>query len=208
MTTMTTSSPDHTASRSRALSAWLRWTFGFLAFPLAGLAGTAVAGRVDSPWAALLGGLGAGAVLGLGQSLLSSGRLPMARWTAVTSTGMGAGLLLGAATVDYGTSIGDLAVMGALSGAVLGVAQAVTLPHRTRSRWVWAVAMPALWAIGWSVSTLVIGDAVHEQFTLYGASGAITVSALLGVLLHLLLPVSTTGRTPTPRATPTTGDPS
>ena len=35
---------------------WLLWTAGFVAFPLAGLAGTAVAGRVDSPLAALLGG--------------------------------------------------------------------------------------------------------------------------------------------------------
>ena len=46
--------------------------------------------------------------------------------------------------------------------------------------------MPALWAAGWAISTLVIGAAVDEQFTLFGASGAITVTALLGILLHLL----------------------
>jgi hypothetical protein len=39
-----------------ALRTWLTWTAGFLAFPIAGLAGTAAAGRVDSPVAALLGG--------------------------------------------------------------------------------------------------------------------------------------------------------
>jgi hypothetical protein len=206
-TTKTTAIPVQTASRVRALRSWLLWTAGFLAFPIAGLAGTAVAGRVDGPLPALLGGLGAGAVLGLGQALLSSGRLSVTRWAASTSIGMGAGLLLGAQTVDYGTTMGELAIMGALSGAVLGAAQTLALPHRTRSRWAWALAMPALWAIGWSVSTLVIGDAVHQQFTLYGASGAVTVSALLGILLHILLPASTTPQPQTTYAT-TTGDPS
>ena len=37
------------AVRTSPLRTWLLWTTGFLAFPLAGLAGTAVAGRVDSP---------------------------------------------------------------------------------------------------------------------------------------------------------------
>jgi hypothetical protein len=31
---------------------WLIWTAGFLAFPIAGVAGGAVAGRVDDPIAA------------------------------------------------------------------------------------------------------------------------------------------------------------
>jgi hypothetical protein len=53
----------------------LLWTTGFLAFPLAGLAGTAVAGRVDSPLAALLGGTVTGLVIGAGQALVSHRRL-------------------------------------------------------------------------------------------------------------------------------------
>jgi hypothetical protein len=35
---------------------WLIWTAGFIAFPIAGLAGRGVAGRVDDPLAALIGG--------------------------------------------------------------------------------------------------------------------------------------------------------
>ena len=46
--------------RAPFLRTWLLWTAGFLAFPLAGVAGTAVAGRVDSPLAALLGGTSPG----------------------------------------------------------------------------------------------------------------------------------------------------
>ena len=43
-----------TTSRATGLRTWLIWTAGFLAFPLPGLAGTAVVGRVDSPVAALV----------------------------------------------------------------------------------------------------------------------------------------------------------
>jgi hypothetical protein len=33
------------------------------------------------------------------------------------------------------------------------------------------------------------GIAVEEQFTIFGASGAVTFSALSGLVLHVLLPV-------------------
>ena len=151
------------------------------------MAGTAAAGRVDGPIAALLGGAVAGLVLGAGQALASRRRLDPRRWIPATGVGMGIGLLLGAAVVDYGTSLADLALMGALTGLVLGPAQALALPRQSRQRWLWAAAMPALWALGWTVTTL--GQIhVEEQFTIFGAYGALTFSALSGLLLHVLLP--------------------
>ena len=176
-----------TTSRATGLRTWLIWTAGFLAFPLAGLAGTAVVGRVDSPVAALVGGAVAGLGIGLGQTLASRGRFDIRRWVPATGIGMGLGLLLGAVVVGYQTSLPDLALMGALTGLVLGPAQAWALPRRTRMRWAWAAAMPALWALGWTTTTLG-GIAVDEQFTVFGAYGAITFSALSGLLLLLLLP--------------------
>ena len=175
------------ASRRAFLRSWLIWTAGFLAFPLAGLAGTGAAGRVDDPLAALLGGTVAGLVVGLGQTLASSGRLDIRRWVPATAIGMGLGLLLGAVTVGYGTSLADLALMGVLTGVVLGPAQALALPPGTDRRWLWAAAMPALWALGWTATTLG-GISVDEQFTIFGAYGAVTFSALSGLLLHALLP--------------------
>ncbi len=166
---------------------WLIWTAGFLSFPLAGIAGTAVAGRVDSPLAALTGGLVTGAVIGAGQALCSSRRLSPLRWTIASAIGMGLGLLLGATTVGFATSLRDLAVMGLLTGITLGPAQALALPAATRRRIIWAAAIPVLWALGWTVTT-VGGIDVDQQFTTFGAYGAITVSALSGVLLPLLLP--------------------
>jgi hypothetical protein len=187
-----------TTSRATGLRTWLIWTAGFLAFPLAGLAGTAVVGRVDSPVAALVGGAVAGLGIGLGQTLASRGRFDIRRWVPATGIGMGLGLLLGAVTVGYETSLPDLALMGALTGLVLGPAQALALPRGARWRWAWAAAMPVLWALGWTTTTLG-GIAVDEQFTVFGAYGAITFSALSGLLLLLLLPErSTAGSPPAP----------
>ena len=179
---------------------WLIWTAGFLAFPIAGLAGTAVAGRVDGSLAALLGGTATGLVLGAGQSLASRRRLDPRRWVPATGLGLGIGLLIGATTVGFHTSLSDLVLMGAITGVVLGPAQALALPPRTRRAWVWAVAVPALWALGWAVTTLG-GIAVDHQFTIFGAYGAVTFSALSGLLLHHLLPYRGDGAR-SPAATP------
>ena len=183
------------STRGSLIRTWLIWTAGFLAFPLAGLAGTAVVGRVDSPVAALVGGAVAGLGIGLGQTLASRGRLDIRRWVPATGIGMGLGLLLGAVVVDYQTSLPELALMGALTGLVLGPAQAWALPRGTRMRWTWAAAMPALWALSWTTTTLG-GIAVDKQFTVYGAYGAITFSALSGLLLLLLLERPAAGAPP------------
>lgn len=161
----------------------ITWTLGFLSFPLAGLAGTAAAGPVTSPGAALLGGAVTGLVVGLGQAL--AGRLDPRRWVPATAAGTAIGLLLGSSAVGYGTTLADLALMGAVTGVPLGVAQALALPDGTRARWAWAVALPALWALGWTVTTLADID-VGSGYTVFGASGALVFSALSGLLLHAL----------------------
>ena len=174
---MTVMEPS-TSSR-HAFVSWLIWTAGFVSFPIAGVAAGLIAGRVDDPVAALVAGLVTGAVIGVGQWLVSRGRLRPVRWILATVVGMGLGLLLGASVVGFGTSLADLVVMGALTGLLLGVAQTLALPAATRYRWVWAAAVPLLWALGWTVTTLV-GVAVEEQFSVFGAAGAVTFSALSG----------------------------
>jgi hypothetical protein len=190
---MTTAPPRPAASRphgarSTALT-WALWTAGFVGFPLAGRAGRARVGRVDAPLAAVLGGAVAGLVIGAVQALVSRRRLPALRWIGATGAGMGVGLLLGAAAVGYRTGLGDLAVQGALTGLVLGPVQALALPGGTerRRRWLWAAAAPALWALGWTATTLG-GIDVESQYTVFGAYGALTYSALSGLLLIVVLP--------------------
>ena len=191
-------------SRRQAILTWLIWTTGFLAFPVAGVAGTAVAGRVDSPLAALAGGAVAGLVIGTAQALLSRRRLDPRRWIPATTIGMGLGLFLGAAAVDYRTSLASLALMGVVTGVVLGAAQTLALPRTTRRRWAWVAAMPVLWALGWTVTTLG-GIDVDRQFTNFGAYGALTFSALSGLLLPIVVPrgtVTVEGDDPHPAPTP------
>lgn len=174
-----------TTARSGLLRPWALWTVGFLSFPLAGIAGGALAGPVDDLRAALLGGAVTGLVVGAGQSLAGRGTVRPSLWIPATTLGMAVGLALGAATVGYGTSLADLALMGVLTGVPLGVAQALALPT-SRLRWSWAVTTPVLWGLGWAIITLA-GVDVQAQYTIFGSTGAITVSALSGLVLHGLL---------------------
>jgi hypothetical protein len=189
---MTGSNPERTVQQTQRTGhpgrrGWLLWVISALAFPVAGLVGAGAVGPVDDAAAALIGGTVTGLVLGAGQALASRGRLDARRWVPATAVGMGVGLLLGAWVVDYGTSLADLAVMGVLTGLVLGPAQALALPARADHRWSWAAAMPVMWGLGWTVTTLG-GIQVDEQFTIFGAYGALTISSLSGALLEWLLP--------------------
>jgi len=98
---------------------------------------------------------------------------------------MSIGLGVGAWAVGYGTSLGELALMGFITGIALGVAQAYLLRDRLANAWVWAAAMPLLWALGWTVTTAG-GIDVDQQFAVFGLYGAITFMALSGVLLDRL----------------------
>lgn len=166
---------------------WLRWGASFLAFPVGGLAARAVVGDLDDTWAALVGGAVVGLVIGAGQALALPTRLPPFPWVAATTVGSAAGLAVGAALVDYGTDLGDLAAMGAVTGAAIGVLQALVLPGSAGVRAVWAIVSVALWALGWTVTTLARVD-VERQHAVFGATGAITWTVLAGLVLGALLP--------------------
>jgi hypothetical protein len=178
--------------------AWLLWTAGFLAFPIAGIAAEAAVGRVDDAGSALIGGLVVGAVIGTGQWLVARRLLNPQTWIPATAVAMGVGLLGGAWVVGYGTSLGELALMGFITGIPLGAAQAFLLRDRVANAWVWAVAVPLLWALGWTVTTAA-GVDVERQYAVFGALGAITFMALSGVLLDRLR-----AATPSPQPGPPT----
>ena len=161
---------------------WGRWVGTFVGFPLAGVAARGVAGNIDAASAALIGGLAAGVVLGTVQAVVGGiDRKVWVRWIGATAAGFAAGLAAGAAAVGYRTDTASLVVMGAISGAGVGLAQALSIPMRRRDRARWAAAIPALWAGGWLITSQVIVD-TERQHAVFGASGALTVSALAGVL--------------------------
>jgi len=187
--------------RTASIRAWLLWTTSFLALPMGGYAATMVSGRIDGTLSAVTGGAIAGLIIGAAQSLTSSNRLRPRAWIPATVLGMSAGLALGASVVGYRTALPDLALMGALNGLVLGVAQARAFPRPLgRRRWFWAAAMAALWSLGWTVTT-VAQVAVDQQFIVFGASGAVLVTAIAGLLLSRLIPAAPSPRPAIARST-------
>lgn len=161
-----------------------RWMITFVGFPLGGLLASLVVGPVDSPMAAILGGLLTGLVLGAAQwwGLGSRNRPSALRWIAATSVGLAVGLGLGTALVGYGTTLGAIVVQGAVCGLAVGASQAFVLRSRLgRLALAWPPALAAVWAGGWAITTSV-GVAVGDQFTVFGSSGALVVTAATAVL--------------------------
>ena len=75
-------------------------------------------------------------------------------------------------------------IMGAISGAFVGIAQGIVLRDRFSLWPVWIVANPLAWALGWLVSSYVISRNIDERFPIFGASGVAGVrDCITGLLL-------------------------
>jgi hypothetical protein len=159
----------------------------FLAFPAGGLLARFVAGPLDDPVAALVGGLLAGTVIGGAQALAAADDGLGRRWAVATAVGLGIGTMLGAAAVGFATGLADLVAVGAIAGAVVGLGQTLALSGRiplADRRW-WAPAAAATWALGWGVTTAA-GVDVGQQFHVFGATGALAYTTLTGLALRRL----------------------
>ncbi len=161
----------------------LRWMPTFLGFPAGGLAAKLIIGRVDHLGAAVAGGAITGAFIGLAQwlGMRRTGVSPE-RWIGATAAGLAIGLGAGASAVGYRTDLAALATQGAISGLAIGIAQALVL-HRRLGRIVavWPAMVAMLWALGWTITTAA-GVDVEAQYTVFGSSGALVVTALTSVL--------------------------
>jgi hypothetical protein len=185
MTDLTLSPPTVVATTTPRVVA--RWLVTFAGFPLGGLLADLTVGPVDGLGPAVAGGLITGALLGAVQWWGLGRRRPApSRWVAATALGLAAGLAVGAGATGFGTGLPDLLVLGATSGAAVGVLQAAVLrPTLGRVAYGWPVLLAAVWAIGWAVTTTV-GVQVDQQFSVFGSSGAVVVVALTAVLPVLL----------------------
>lgn len=173
----------HPAEPTRAKSFFIWAGLSLLGFPLGGLLGNVVGGRVDSITPALIGGALTGAGIGLAQWWMLRRSLGIGlEWIVATSVGLAAGLAIGAAVVNYETTLSQLAIMGAISGATVGIAQGLLLRSKFSMWHVWMIAMPAFWAIGWATTTAG-GIKVEKQFTVFGAYGAVAFAILSWALL-------------------------
>jgi hypothetical protein len=159
----------------------------FAGYPLGGYAAYLLVGAVDSPGPALVGGLLTGAILGAVQAwAMGNGAPRPLAWILATAFGLMAGVAAGAALVDYRTDLGSLVIQGAVSGAMVGIAQAAVLvPRLGALALVWPLYLSGVFAVGWAVTTSA-GIDVDQQFTIFGSSGAL-LATLLTVVLPLVL---------------------
>ena len=180
----TTPAPAHTTTWPRTVG---RWMVSFRGFPIGGYTAFLLVGPVDSLIPSLVGGLLTGAVLGALQVwAFGRARPATGRWIIATALGMMVGLSVGAAVVGYQTTLFALLVQGAVTGFAVGAAQALVLaPKLGRVALVWPAALTAIWAVGWAV-TYAFGIQVDEQFTVFGSSGAVVVTALTAALPLIL----------------------
>jgi hypothetical protein len=168
---------------------WWLWIVTAFGFPPAGYIGHQLAGPVDGVGAALLNGVIAGALLGIVQWAVLRRRGGSPRWIVATAAGLGLGLAAGAAMVDYSTSLAALVVMGTVSGAAVGMIQALSFAPLRSHTLSWTLATAAMWTLGWAVTTTA-GIAVEDQWPVFGISGALVVAALQSVLVNRFVPVT------------------
>ena len=160
-----------------------RWMVTFAGFPLGGLAAEILVGRVDAAGPAIVGGLVTGAVVGAFQGWgLRLPRNVALGWAAATAVGLMTGLWFGSALAGYRTDLAALVLQGAICGIAVGLPQAFLLrPLVGRLAFGWPPVLGAIWATGWAV-TAGVGVQVDQQFTVFGSSGALVVTALTAVL--------------------------
>ena len=185
MTSTTAAPPTRTHRSTRWTVA--RWMVSFAGFPLGGFAAMLLTGPVDSIASALAGGLVTGLVLGAVQAwALRADRRLFVTWVAATAIGLSLGLAVGATLVGFATGLSDLMIQGAVSGLVVGLAQAIALRPRVGPiAAIWPIYLAGAWTVGWAVTT-AIGVQVEQRFTVFGSAGAVTV-ALLTLVLPILI---------------------
>jgi hypothetical protein len=171
---------------TRSFRPWWRWLLTALAFPPSGLVAHLIAGPVDSVSASVLNGIITGTGIGAAQWALLRHRDVGIGWIGATSAGFGVGLAVGAEVVSYRTDITSLAVMGAVTGAAVGIAQGATLRGAIRMLG-WTGANTALFALGWTVTTAG-GIDVSQQWPVFGAYGCFTVALLQSTFIGSFVP--------------------
>jgi hypothetical protein len=172
-----------TAIPESGRSILLRWLAATAAFPIGGFLGHVVAGPAGTVPAALISGLLAGGIIGLGQALaLDLRREGFVLWAAATAIGLGLALAVVTAIIGQIDTMSDAVLLGAASGLAIGAGQAAVLVREgVGTAWIWALASGVAWAVGWLV-TSGIGVALAAGWPVYGLSGAIVSQVITGLV--------------------------
>lgn len=150
--------------------------------------GQAVAGPATSVPAALLSGLVAGGVIGVGQGLALRLRpKELGLWAGATAIGLAVGLA--AVTAIFGPieTAQDAVLLGLISGLSVGTGQAWILRReRLGNEWLWVIVSGVAWAVGW-LFTASTGISLAPGWPVYGLTGAIVSQVITAIAVWRLI---------------------
>jgi hypothetical protein len=167
----------------------LLWLVAVIGFPIGGFLGQAIAGPANTVPAAIVSGLIAGAIIGIGQALALGLRAPaLAVWVVGTAVALAVALGLVTAAIGQIETSSEAIALGVVSGALIGIAQAAVLMRAgVANTWIWIVVTAVAWGVGWLV-TSSIGVALAAGWPVYGLSGAAASQIITAVALWRLVP--------------------
>ncbi len=173
--------------RPKGGNLFLAWMVTSLGFPFGGVLALSLAGPMKEVVSAALGGLLAGVVIGGAQWLVLRRYLGIdATWVVATASGLALGNTVGAVLTGTGTGIGDLLIIGGMTGIAVGTAQWTLLRERLRYAGLWVPVLSVAWPLGWA-TTWSIGVDVSLGYAVFGAVGALVFAAATGSALTLMV---------------------
>jgi hypothetical protein len=167
----------------------LPWIIAVIAFPIGGLLAQTLAGPAATVPAAALSGLIAGAIIGLAQGIALWLRgAALALWVAGTAVALAIALAAVTAAIGQIETSTEAVILGAVSGVLIGGAQAALLMRAgIANAWIWVVVTGLAWAVGWLI-TASVGVALAPGWPVYGASGALVSQIITAIALWRLVP--------------------
>jgi hypothetical protein len=112
-----------------------------------------------------------------------------------TAGGMAVGMTLGQVVLGDDTASVPLLLRGLLTGAAIGVPQALLLRGVLPTPVIWAAVVTVGWAVAWSV-TAAFGIDLARKWAVFGTSGALVFQLATGLTLAYLLGRSARTRAP------------
>lgn len=167
----------------------LPWIIAIVGFPIGGLLAQTIAGPAATVPAAVLSGLIAGAIIGLAQGIALWLRgQALVLWVVGTAVALAVGLAGVTAAIGQIETSTEAIVLGAVSGLLIGAAQAALFMRAgIANAWVWVVVTGVAWAVGWLI-TASVGVALAPGWPVYGLSGAVVSQIITAVALWRLVP--------------------
>jgi hypothetical protein len=167
----------------------LPWILAIIGFPIGGFLAQAIAGPAATVPAAIVSGLIAGAIIGLGQALALGLRArAMATWVVGTAAALAVALGLVTAAIGQIETSTEAIALGVVSGVLIGAAQAAVLMRAgVANAWIWILVTGVAWGVGWLITSSV-GVALAPGWPVYGLSGALVSQVITAVALWRLVP--------------------